>query len=217
MPCLSDPGAIMVPGGGIAVAQPGVIANKAVSTASIVGHPGPIGRSTAISTASDHQSLRKTVFHVAKGPGAWHAGLPIVPQMNMLVPQTLTPQLNSLNISSATTQQLQKPVIAAGKSTGIRDQDAQTEATETSQQAPPIMTLQERRRSFPVEYSNKITPLPHEGGRFKSPDQTRQSHDAKTSSSQIKEKGACANTADVDGHRHSSGVSSDYEVFLEMI
>ena len=120
----------MVPGGGIAVAQPGVIANNSVSSTSLGAHPGVIGDKT-ISTASDHQSLGKAVFHVAKGQGAWHAGLPMVSPMNMIVPQRLTPQLNSLNISSATTQQFQKQgVIAAEKSTGMRDQDTQTETTE---------------------------------------------------------------------------------------
>lgn len=212
----SHPGAIIVPGGGIAVAQPGVIANNAVSSASMVGHPGLVG-GKAISTASDHQSLGKTVFHVAKGQGAWHAGLPMVPQMNMIVPQRLTPQMNSLNISSATAQQFQKQGIAAEKSTGMRDQDTQTEATETFQQAlaPPRTTLQQSGKSYPAEYLEKT--LAQEGARLKSPDQSSQSHHEKTNTSQAMEKGTGLNSVDEGRHHHSSRVSSDYEVFLLMI
>ena len=196
----------MVPGGSIALAQPGVIANQAASSASIVAHPGIIG-GKAMSTASDHQKIGKTVFHVAKGPGAWHAGLPIASPMNMMVPQ-----MNSLNISSATTQQLQKQGIAAEKSTRTRDQDTQTEATETFQQAPPITTWQQSGKSYPVEYLDKT--LAQEGAKFKSSNQSRQSRSEKTNTSQVMEIGACLNATDEDRHHHSSRALSDYEVFL---
>lgn len=203
-------GAIVVPGGGIAVAQPRVIANNAVSSASMVGHPGVIG-GKAISTTSDHQSLGKTVFHVAEGQGARHAGLPIVPPMNMIVPQRLTPQLNSLNISSATTQQFQKQgAIATEKSTGMRDQDTQTETTETFQQVASSRTmLQQDGKNYPVEFLK--TTLALEGARFKSPDQPRQSHKEKTNTSWFIRKGADLNIADEGRHPHISRVSSDYE------
>ena len=207
----------MVPGGGIAVAHPGVIASNSVSSASLVGHPGVIG-GKAISTASDHQSLGKTVFHVSKGQGAWHAGLPIVPPVNVIVPQRLTPQLNSLNISSATTQQFQKQgVIAAEKSTGMRDQDTQTDTTETFQQvlAPPRTMLQQGGKNYPVKYSKKT--LAQEGARFESPDQSRLSHDEKTNTSWVIRKEAGLNTADEGLHPDISRASSDYEVFLVMI
>lgn len=206
----------MVPGGGIAVAQPGVIANNAVSSASMVDYSGVIG-GKAISTASDHQSLGKTVFHVAKGQGARHAGLPIVPQMNMIVPQRLMPQLNSLNISSATTQQFQKQgAIATEKSTGIRDQDTQTETTETFQQVASSRTmLPQDGKNYPVEFLKKTLAL--EGATFKSPDQLRQSHEEKTNTSWFIRKGADLNIADEGRHPHISRVSSDYEVFLVMI
>ena len=207
----SHPGAIIVPGGGIAVAQPGVIANNAVSSASLVSYPGVIG-GKAISTTSDNQSLGKTVFHVPKGQGSWPTGLPIVPQMSMIV----TPQMKSLNISSTIPQQFQNHGIAAEKSTGMRDQDTQTEATETFQQAvaPRRITLQQSGESHPVEYSKKT--LTQEGARFKS-DQSRQSHHEKTNTSQAIEKGAGLNSADEGRQYHSSRVSSDYEVFLLMI
>lgn len=210
--CLSAPGSVMVSGGGIAVAQPGVIANEAVSSASTVAHLGLIG-GKAISSASGHQSLEKTVFHVANGPGAWHTGLPIVSGLTM-IPQTLTPQMNSLNISSATTQQLQKHASVAEKSTGVRNQDTQTEATEIFQQVPPITTWQQSGKSHPVEYSNKT--LAQEGTKVKSPDQSRQSHNEKANSTQVMER-ACLNTADEGRQHHSSRVPSDYEVFLVMI
>ena len=207
----------MVPGGGIAIAQPGVIANNSISSTSLGGHPGVIGGKT-ISTASDHQSLGKTVLHVAKGQGAWHAGLPIVSPMNMIVPQRLTPQLNSLNISSATTQQFQKQgVIAAEKSTGMRDQDTQTDTTETFQQVldSPRTMLQQGGKNYPVEYSKKT--LAQEGARFESPDQSRLSHDEKTNTSWVMRKEAGLNTADEGQRPHISRVSSDYEVFFVMI
>ena len=212
IPCLSDPGSVMVSGGGIAVAQPEVIANQAVSSASTVAHLGLIG-GKAISTASDHQSLEKTVFHVAKGPGAWHAGLPIVSGLAM-VPQTLTPQMNSLNISSATPQQMQKQVFSPEKSIGVRNQDTQTEATETFQQVPPLTTWQQSGKSYPVEYSNKT--LAKEGAKLKPPAQSRQSHSEKANTTQVMER-ACSNTTD-EGRQHcSSRVLSDYEVFLVMM
>ena len=200
----------MVPGGGIAVAQPGVITNSAVSSASIVGHPGVIG-GKAITTASDHQSLGKTVFHVAQGQGARHTGLPIVPLMNMIV----QPQLN---IATTTTQQFQKQgVITTEKSTGLRDQDTQTETTETFQHATPSRTmLQHGGKNYPVEYLKKTLEL--EDARFKSPDQSRlQSHEEKTNTSWVMRKGTDLNTADEGRHPHISRVSSDYEVFLVMI
>ena len=207
------PGAIMVPGGGIGVAQPGVIASNAVSSASMVAHPGLVG-GKAVSSASDHQSLGKTVFHVSNGQGAWHAGLPLVPQMNIL-PQMLTPQINTQIITSATTQQFQKQGIAAEKSAGMRDQDTQTEAAGTCQQAlaPPRTALQPSGKSYPVEYLKET--LAQEGARFKLPaDQSRQSHDEKTNTSLVMTKGAGLNTAEEGRHPHSSTVSSDYEVFL---
>ena len=205
----SHPGTIMVPGGGIAVAQPGVISNNAVSSASMVGHPGVIG-GQAITTASDHQSLGQTVFHVAKGQGVRHAGLPIVPLMNMIVP-------SQLNISSATTQQFQKQgVITTEKSTEMRDQDTQTETTETLQQVAPSRTmLQQGGKNYPVEYLKKTLAL--QDARFKSPDQSRQSHDDKMNTSWVMRKGAGLHTADEGRPPHFSRVSFDYEVFLVMI
>lgn len=205
--CLSAPGSVVVSGGGIAVAQPGVIANQAVSSASTVAHLGLIG-GKAISSASGHQSLEKAVFHVPKGPGAWHTGLPMVSGLPM-VPQMLTPQMNSLNISSATTQQLQKHAFVAEKSTGVRHQDTQTEATDTFQQVPPITTWQQSGKSHPVEYSNKT--LAKEGVKLKP-----QSHNEKANTIQVMER-VCSNTADEGRQHRSSRVLSDYEVFLVMI
>ena len=189
----SDPGTIMVPARGIVVAKPGSnIEDKA----------------TCISTASEQPSLGKAVFHVVKGPDARQPGLPLAPRV--MVSSLLTPQMNS---SSATSQQSQKPVIV--EKSVKRDQDAQTaETKETSQQAPTITTLGQSKRRYPVEYKT-ATEL-QEVVRCKSADQSRQSLGEKISSSQVTEKGACANNAAVDRQRQSPGVSltSNYEVLL---
>ena len=97
----------------------------------------------------------------------------------------------------------------------MRDQDTQTETTETLQQVTPSRTmLQQGGKNYPVEYLKKTLAL--EDARFKSPDQSRQSHDEKTNTSWVMRKGAGLNTADEGPHRHISRVSSDYEVFLVM-
>lgn len=190
---ISDPGAIMVPAGGIVVAQPGSMGNKAVAT------------------VSDHQSLGKAVFHVAKGPDVRHTGLQMAPQV--MVSSTLTPQMNSLNISNATYQQ-SKETVTAEKSVAKRDQNVQTEDTETLQQDHPMTTVAQSSRSLPVEYSNKMVSAPQDDFRFKSPDQSR------PNSSQIMEKGAYAKTASMvatataDRQQHRPAVSSDPEVLL---
>ncbi|KAJ7383829.1 hypothetical protein OS493_025701 [Desmophyllum pertusum] len=57
-------GTIMVPAGGIVVAKPGPMGDKA----------------TCISTASEQPSSGKAVFHVVKGPDARQPGLPSAPQ-----------------------------------------------------------------------------------------------------------------------------------------
>ncbi|KAJ7383811.1 hypothetical protein OS493_025683 [Desmophyllum pertusum] len=181
----------MVPAEGLFVAKPaGSIEDKAISTA----------------------SEQPRVFHVVKGPEVRQPGLPLAPQV--MVSSTLTPQMNSLHISSATSQQSQKPVIVE-KSIGRRDQDAQTsENTETSQQAPTIITLGQSKRCYPVEYKT-ATEL-QEVGRFKTADQSRQSLDEKISSSHIMEKGACAyNTAmDRQHQRPAVSLTSDHESLL---
>ncbi len=183
----------MVPAGGIVVAQQGPIGNKAVST------------------VPDHQSLGKAVFHVAKAPDVRHTGLHIPPQV--VVSSTLTPQMNSLNISNATSQQPQKPVIGE-KSIAKRDQNIQTDYTELLQQDHPMTKLAQSRRSLPVENSYKAASAPQHDFRFKSPDQTR------PNLSQMTEKGTCAHTASMatataaDRQQHRPAVSSDPEVFL---
>ncbi|XP_078354207.1 uncharacterized protein LOC144638813 isoform X1 [Oculina patagonica] len=188
LPTAFPMGAIMVPAGGIVVAQQGPIGNKAVST------------------VSDHQSLGNAVFHVAKGHDVRHTGLHIPPQV--VVSSTLTPQMNSLNISNATSQQPQKPVIGE-KSIAKRDQNIQTDDTELLQQDHPMTKLAQSRRSLPVENSYKTVSAPQDDFTFKYPDQTR------LNSSQIMEKGACAHTASMaaaaDKHQHRPAVSSDPE------
>ena len=183
MPWFSALGTIMVPTGGIVLAQ-----------------PGPIGDKT-VSTVPDHQRLGKAVLNVAKGPDVPQTGLRIPPQV--MVSSALTPQMNILNISNATPQPSQKSVTT-------KNQDIQTES-ETSLQ-DPLMTAQSS-RSLAVEYSMKTASAPVHDFRFKSPDQSRQSNDEKTNSSQILEKGACANTPAAERHYHRPAVS-DYEVYL---
>ena len=183
----------MVPAGGIVVASSG----------------GLIG-GKALSTTPDHQSLGKTVFHVPKGQDVLQTGLPMAPQA--MVTSTLTPEMNRLNISNATSQQSQKPVMAE-KSIATKNQNIQTE-----QQDPPMTTLAQSSRSLPVEYStaNKTT-SPQEDLRFKSPYQSESMN-----SSQMIEKGASANTAitasraaaAADRHQHRPALSSDYEVYF---
>ena len=190
----------MVPAGGIVVAQPRQIVNQAVTT------------------VTDHQSLGKPVFHVVKGPDVRQTGLQITPQG--MVSTTLTPEMNKLNISNAISQQSQKSVIGE-KSVAKKDQNIQTDGTETLQQDPPMRTLAQSSGRLPIEFSFKTVSAPQDVFRFKSPaDQLRQSNNEKTSSSVIMEKVACGTTASMgsaaaaDRHQHRPAVSSDYTVLL---
>ncbi|KAJ7383816.1 hypothetical protein OS493_025688 [Desmophyllum pertusum] len=142
-----DPGAFMVPAGGIVVAKPGPMGDKAISTA----------------------SEQPRVFHVVKGPDARQPGLPLAPQVMMS--SMLTPQMNNLNISSATS--------------ASRDRDAQTaETTETSQQAPTITTMGQSKKSYPENKTTTDLIELQEVVRFKSANQSRQSLDENMISSQ---------------------------------
>ena len=137
----------MVPAGGIVVAKPGPMGDKAISTA----------------------SEQPRVFHVVKGPDARQPGLPLAPQVMMS--SMLTPQMNNLNISSATS--------------ASRDRDAQTaETTETSQQAPTITTMGQSKKSYPENKTTTDLIELQEVVRFKSANQSRQSLDENMISSQ---------------------------------
>ena len=136
--------------------------------------PATSAGNNVMTTASAQQSFETPLFHPAKSPG-----LQLAPQA-----LTLTPQMDNLNISSAASQLSQK-LVAAETSIAKSNQTVQTvEAMEISQQISSTATVAEINR------------------KYLSPAQTRQSHDEKTSSSQVPEKETSAKAMAVDRENH---------------
>ena len=176
--------------------------------------PGMIPRSI-ISTASDQQSSGKAVFHIADGrdTNARQTRLPLIAHSvpHVIVSSTLTPQMDSLNISNAAS--LQKPSVYVEKSAGKRDQSAQTtEGRDSCEHVLPTTAAAQSDRHFHDEsFKKEATGLQHGVG-FGSVDQSKHSLH-KNVGSQVVKKRAYVNAADREHQHELEGRSaSEHEV-----
>ena len=164
--------------------------------------PAASGGSNVMTMTSAHQSLGTSPLHAAKGPDVRQTGL-------QMVSSTLTPQMNSLNISNAASQQSHKLVTADTLITKTNQTVQSGEVIEAPQQALPIITVTASNRNYSVGGQQEVL-------KFKSPAPSRESCDEKTSSSQGTEKGASVSDVTVDRlhYRSVTFLASDNEVLL---